>query len=330
MRSIRSVFTALVALCAAFALASCSTITASAGAPSSSGPKTVKKILVDYPFTSLPIFGILKSQVETVAKEKNVAVEFTNDNNDLTQQVSNLTTYLNSDIDAVISFPMDASSLGGLAKQYMDAGKLWITYGGDMSQQSGSLQFSFRDSGEQLGKNAGEWAKQAIGGMGKAIILKDDATQMGQERTAGLVAGLHESAPGVQIVAQEQAVTPQDALTATNALLSQYPDVNIVLTAVGDAGQGAYQALIGSGRPADSSTTYVGGLDANKFALEQMKAGTFYRGIVTISPDDISNAMVDYPVSVGAGTAKPLFNVPVSLVTPDTKDALDALLRSFQ
>ena len=94
----------------AVALTACGTTNDAAPADKASGGK-VDKILFDYPFTALPVYSILAPAIQARADEVGVTVEFTNDDMDLGKQVTNLNTYLNSDVDAVVSFPADPASL---------------------------------------------------------------------------------------------------------------------------------------------------------------------------------------------------------------------------
>ncbi|WP_432533020.1 sugar ABC transporter substrate-binding protein [Kineococcus arenarius] len=308
------------------------TDSSSSAAPASdgtTGPTPVKKILFSYPFSSLPIYAALTGIMTDYARTKDVTIELTNDNSDLTQQVANLTTYLNSDVDAVVAFPADPASLESIAAQYRAAGKYWVTYGGDLSEQDATLQFSFEESGRMLATHAGEWVNSTLGGRAKVLVIEDQVIQIGRERTRGLVEALAEVAPGAQVVVQQQGITPQEGLSVTNAALAQHPDVNVVLAAAGDAAQGAYQALVTAGRAEDDPRTYVGGLDANLFALQRMKAGSFFRSTVTVDGVEIAQAVVDIPLALGRGETDASIDLPVSLVTPADTAAVDALIQQF-
>ncbi|MGO2110427.1 MAG: sugar ABC transporter substrate-binding protein [Pseudoclavibacter sp.] len=314
------------ATAAGLVLAGCSTTTAddaSAGGETPAEGGQVDKILFDYPFTSLPVYGSIVSIIEERAAEKGVEVVFTNDEGDLQTQVSQLNSYLTSDVDAVVSFPVDPASLEGIAQQYRDAGKYWVTYGGDMENQDATLQFSFYQSGYDLGKNAAEWALENVGPDAQVIVLNETERQIGLERTQGLMDALAEHGPDLEIVAEQQAVTPDDGLSTTSSLLAQYPDTSIVLTAVGDAAQGAYQALIEQGRPADDPGTYVGGLDPNLFLLQQMEAGNFFRAATYFSLEELVANVVDVPVALGNGEEDPSVDLPVTIVTADDPNLPD-------
>lgn len=318
-RTIRRTATALAAV-TGLILTGCSTTTAddAGAAPSESAERgTVDKILFDYPFTALPVYGAIVSIVEARAAEKGVEVVFTNDEMDLQKQVSQLNSYLGSDVDAVVSFPVDPASLESVAEQYRDAGKYWVTYGGDMKNQDATLQFSFYQSGYDLGTDAAQWALDNDKPDAKVIVLNETVRQIGKERTQGLLDGLKETAPDLQIVAEQQAVTPDDGLSVTTALLAQHPDVDIVVAAVGDAAQGAYQALVASGRPEDDPGTYVGGLDPNVFLMQKMLDGNFFRAATYFSLEELVANVIDIPVALGEGETDASVDLPVTIVTPD-------------
>lgn len=318
-RSIRITAIASAAV-AGLIFTGCSTTTADdAGqdpaAATERGP--VDKILFDYPFTALPVYGAIVSIVEARAAEKGVEVVFTNDEMDLQKQVTQLNSFLTSDVDAVVSFPVDPASLESIATQYRDAGKYWVTYGGDMQNQDATLQFSFYDSGHQLGQDAAQWALDNVGPNAKVIVLSETERQIGQERTQGILDGLNETAPDLEIVAEQQAVTPDDGLSVTTTLLAQHPDVNVVVAAVGDAAQGAYQALVASGRSEDDAQTYVGGLDPNLFLFQKMRDGGFFRAATYFSLEDLVANVIDIPVALGEGDEDASVDIPVTLVTAD-------------
>lgn len=321
---ISGLFTAVAATSAtALVLVGCGTTTATdpTAAPVERGP--VDKILFDYPFTALPVYGAIKGIVEERAAEQGVEVVFTNDEMDLQKQVSQLNSYLTSDVDAVVSFPVDPASLESIAQQYQDEGKYWVTYGGDMENQDATLQFSFYDSGHQMGQTAAEWALENVGPEAKVIVLNETERQIGIERTQGLMDGLKETAPDLEIVAEQQAVTPEDGLSVTTALLAQHPDVNVVVTAVGDAAQGAYQALVASGRAEDDPETFVGGLDPNLFGLQKMQEGKFFRAATYFSLEELVMSVIDIPVALGEGETDASVDVPVTVVTADTPELAD-------
>ena len=170
--------------------------------------------------------------VDARATKRGFEVSFTTDGMDLQKRVSQLRSNRGSAVDAVVSFPVAPASLESVAQQYRAAGKYWVTYGGDMTNQDATLQFSFYQSGYDLGKDAAEWALKNVGPNAEVIVLSETERQIGQERTQGLLDGLKETGPDLQIVGEQQAVTPDDGRSVTTTLLAQHPYVNVVVSAV--------------------------------------------------------------------------------------------------
>lgn len=313
---------------AALILSACSTTAGdTSGAELTGAPNhAVKKVLFDYPFTALPVYSLVTKFAQKRADETGVKLELTNDNMDLGQQVTNLNTYLTSDVDAVVSFPADAASLESISKQYMNKGKYWVSYGGDLSNQDSSIKFSFYQSGKTLGEYAGKWANEHLGGKGEVLMIVDQTIQLGQERTKGLLDGFRATAPGMTIVAEQQGITPDQGLSVTNAVLAKHPKLNMVLAAAGDAAQGGYQALVTSGRPTNDASTFVGGLDGNEYELQQIKAGSFFRAAVTVDAEQVGNAIIDVPLALAKGQgAKASLDLPVTLLD-SSSPKLDAFI----
>ncbi|WP_018685510.1 sugar ABC transporter substrate-binding protein [Actinokineospora enzanensis] len=309
---------------AALTLSACTVSTGSeSGAPAASAPAhPVKKIVFDFPYTALPIYTTMSRYTKEEAAARGIEIEFTNDNMDLNRQISNLTTYATrKDVDAVISFAMDPNAVGSIVRQYRDNGKYFISYGGDIPGQDASIQFSFTKAGDMLAESAGGWISRTLHGKAKVLVLKDESNQIGKERTQGIVDGLKKYAPEATIVDQQQAITPEQGLSMTSTVLAKHPDIDVVLAAVGDAAQGAYQGLVAAGRPDDDPDTYVGGLDGNTPLLQSMKDGKMVRGLVSVKPREMAKAVVDVPVGLGEGNASVKdYNAPVYLITKESPD----------
>lgn len=288
---------------------------AAAAASASAGPrKKLTAVGFDYPFTFLPVYAGVTRFARERAAELGLELKLSNDNAKLETQVSNLTAWTSQGIPAIVSFPMETTTLEKQAKAARSAGTIWVTYGGNLQNQDASITFSFVKGGELLGEAAAKWANQVLGGRGKAAFLVDDVIELGRLRTQGMVDAFTRNAPGVQVVAKQQAIAPDQALTATNAILAKHPDVNVILCVTDDAGTGAYQALTQRGRKPDDARTYLGGQDGGKAALQLIQKGTFYRASAALALADIGKAVIDVPKAVADGTANASTDVPITLV----------------
>ncbi|MBK3568541.1 sugar ABC transporter substrate-binding protein [Streptomyces sp. MBT62] len=306
-----------VAAATALALSGCSAPddgTSTAAADPSSRTKPLTRIGLDYPFTQLPLYATLVKLSTAAAKKHGVSLLTTSDASSADTQATNLTTWVTQKTPAIVSFPMVFEATEAIAKRALDAGLIWVTYGGSLQHQSADIQFSFLKGGTLLGEAAAKWANETLGGKGKIAFLTDSTIELGRERTKGMIDAFTQHAPGVDVVAQEQAIDPDSGLSKSRAVLAKHPDLNLVLGVTDAAAYGGFKALQQTGRKSTDARTFVGGQDGAAPSLLAIKQGTFYRASAALAPKDIANAVVDVPLAVAAGKADPSVQVPITLV----------------
>jgi len=323
---------------AALMLAACGkATTSSSNAPSSSGAtpgsaaathKTLTAVAFDYPFTFLPVYAAVSGFAKERGAQVGVRLNLTNDEVKLESQVSNLSTLIGQKVPAIVSFPLETTTLEKQVKAARAAGTIWVTYGGNLQNQDASITFSFLKGGQLLGEAAATWAKQNLGGRGKVAFLTDNVIELGRLRTQGMVDAFTANAPNMQVVAKQEAIDPAGALTATNAILSTHPDVNVILAVTDDAGTGAYKALTQRGRAPDDAKTFLGGQDGGKASLQLIQQGSFYRASAALAVKDIGYAVIDVPTAVAAGAANASRDVPITLVQKGSPE-LTTLLAQY-
>ncbi|MEU1178593.1 substrate-binding domain-containing protein [Streptomyces sp. NPDC005820] len=296
-----------------------------AGTPAASA-RDLRQIGLDYPFTQLPLYATLVKLSTAAAKKHGVSLLTTSDASSADTQAANLTTWVSRKVPAIVSFPMVFEATEALAQRALDAGLIWVTYGGTLEHQSADIQFSFLEGGRLLGEAAARWANETLGGKGKIAFLTDSTIQLGRERTKGMVDAFTAKAPGVDVVAQEQAIDPDTGLSKTRAVLAKHPDLNLVLGVTDAAAYGGFKALQQTGRRTTDAKTFVGGQDGAAPSLLAIKQGTFYRASAALAPKDIADAVVEVPLAVAAGKANPGAQVPITLVGPGDTARIDALL----
>ncbi|GAA4558932.1 sugar ABC transporter substrate-binding protein [Streptomyces collinus] len=319
-----------LALSAATALAAagCSAPenTAASAKPSRSGGIRLTKIGLDYPFTQLPLYSTLVKLSTAQAQRHGISLLTTSDNASADTQATNLNTWVARKVPAIVSFPMVFEAAEPIAKAALDAGLIWVTYGGSLEHQSADIRFSFREGGTLLGAAAAKWAQEHLGGKGKIAFLTDSTIELGRERTKGMIDAFTKAAPGVDVVAREQAIDPDTGLSKTKAILAKHPDLNLVLGVTDAAAYGGFKALQQAGRAKDDAKTFVGGQDGSAPSLLAVKQGTFYRASAALAPKDIAAAIVEVPRAVAAGKADPSAQVPITLVQRADTARIDALL----
>ncbi|MFJ9712080.1 sugar ABC transporter substrate-binding protein [Streptomyces sp. NPDC101234] len=314
----------------AFAAAGCSappSTSASAKSPGSASTRIrLAKIGLDYPFTQIPLYTTLVKLSTAAAKKHGISLLTTSDAASADTQATNLNTWTARKVPAIVSFPMVFEAAEPIAKSALDAGLIWVTYGGSLEHQSADIQFSFRKGGTQLGEAAAKWAEETLDGKGKIAFLTDSTIELGRERTKGMIDAFTKAAPGVDVVAQEQAIDPDSGLAKAHAILAKHPDLNILLGVTDAAAYGGFKALQQAGRKNDDPQTFVGGQDGAAPSLLAIKQGTFYRASAALAPNDIANAVVEVPRAVAAGKANPSVQVPISLVGRGDTATIDDLL----
>ncbi|MGW6909903.1 sugar ABC transporter substrate-binding protein [Streptomyces sp. NPDC054940] len=315
---------------AALAAAGCSAPddgTGSAQAAASGGPSgKLTRIGLDYPFTQLPLYSTLVKLSTAAAEQHGISLLTTSDAGNADTQATNLNAWVAQKVPAIVSFPMVFEATESIAKAALDAGLIWVTYGGSLEHQSADIQFSFVEGGTLLGEAAAKWAGERLGGKGKVAFLTDSTIQLGRERTKGMIDAFTKNAPGIDVVAQEQAIDPDTGLSKSRAILAKHPDLNIVLGVTDAAAYGGFKALQQTGRAKDDAKTFVGGQDGSAPSLLAIKQGTFYRASAALAPKDIAAAIVDVPRAVAAGKADASAQVPITLVQRADTARIDALL----
>lgn len=297
-----------------------------AAKPSASGATRLTKIGLDYPFTQLPLYSTLVKLSTAGAKRHGISLLTTSDNANADTQATNLNTWVARKVPAIVSFPMVFEAAEPIAKAALDAGLIWVTYGGSLEHQSADIQFSFRKGGTLLGEAAAKWAEEHLGGKGKIAFLTDSTIELGRERTKGMIDAFTKLAPGVDVVAREQAIDPDTGLSKAKAILAKHPDLNLILGVTDAAAYGGFKALQQAGRAKDDAKTFVGGQDGAAPSLLAVKQGTFYRASAALAPKDVATAIVDVPRAVAAGQAKPSAQVPIALVQHADTARIDDLL----
>ncbi|MEU5592794.1 sugar ABC transporter substrate-binding protein [Streptomyces sp. NPDC020298] len=318
-------FTA-TALTATGCSAPASTSASAKSSPSAASGRKPAKIGLDYPFTQLPLYSTLVKLSTAGAKKHGMSVLTTNDNAGADTQATNLNTWVTQKVPAIVSFPMVFEAAEPIAAQALDAGLIWVTYGGSLEHQSADIRFSFRKGGTLLGEAAAKWATEHLGGKGKIAFLTDSTIELGRERTKGMIDAFTKAAPGVDVVAREQAIDPDTGLSKAKAILAKHPDLNLVLGVTDAAAYGAFKAFQQAGRAKDDAKTFVGGQDGAAPSLLAVKQGTFYRASAALAPNDIASAIVDVPLAVAAGKPDPSAQVPITLVRHGDTKKIDELL----
>lgn len=141
-------------------------------------------------------------------------------------------------------------------------------------------EFAF---GTAIGKQAGEWAQKNLKCQGKTLLLTQDKIVVNQARGDGVVYGLHQLCPDMQIVARYYADEPLRGMMMTDIALARNPDLNMIVATNDGGGIGGFIMMAANNFLDDHHAVFSG--DASKEVLHLMSLPrSVYRGTVDLEP----------------------------------------------
>ncbi len=192
----------------------------------------------------------------------------------LQAQVNDWQTWIaRGDIKAMGGYPLDPGAFGAVTQEATDAGIPVISY---MVEWPGVLAMTSQsayDSAFDLGKLAGEWAKEnSIPADAQVGIVSDLGNPYGQTQAEGYVDGL--KAAGVDFKSTPlQTIDRNDGYTQAQSHLIANPNTVIWLGIGGDMALGVRAALIDSGISETDPGYFVGSTDITNEVLDRIAAG---------------------------------------------------------
>jgi ribose transport system substrate-binding protein len=325
-RRVRGPFAAIVTLTAlALCATACGGVKSDTGASSGGSCKrsTDKVIGFDYPLTSLSVYGDLKRFAEQEAAKRGYQLRYTADDEDLQKQIQNVQTWVTQQIPAIVSYPLEPTSMEPLAQQARGNCTVFVSYASPLKNQDAAVLFSGVESGKALGENALEWAKQQPGKV-KVLVLSDRDLAVGAQRDDGLNS-VFKAGGNIEVISTQKAATRADGEQIARTVLQAHPDLNMVLGYDDDVALGAQQAFLNAGANPKDPHIFIGGQDGSKDGLTAVSAGGIYRVSVAVRIRDIGFAVTDVPADLLEGKHNPGVNVPPKALTATDPQLADYL-----
>lgn len=282
-----------------------------------------KVIAISFPNSST-IGAVITSlnQAKARGKELGFNVIVDDPGTDLNKQINTIKTWIQQKVAVVVCVVLQPQVFVSIAKQARDAGIAWITYGEKIENQNATVGYAQYDDGRRLGEYAGQWITENLGGGAKVAILGYEKGSWGQLRGNGIKDGLKAHAPNVEIVAEQDAITPTEGLNVTRTILQAHPDVNVILGVEDPATEGAYKAWIAAGKDSKDPKAFIGGMDGTPPALKLLReGGTIYRASMAIPLKEVGNAIAETADRLVKGEETGDRIVPLALVTEKSGDA---------
>ena len=231
------------------------------------------------------------------------------------RQISAIENLTAAGAKAIAICVLDPRVLQSALAEASTQGVLLVQFAGWESAFNG-VGISIEDA--ELGRAAGEFAAKLIqtelGGKAQVAILDYPDLPNAVVRADAMEQALREQAPGAELVGRFLGGTQENGLRSLEAALQAHPDLNVVVS-INDAGAyGAVSALAAAGK--SESAAIVVGIDAERNALAQIKAGGMFRGTVDTQPAKTGELAAAAVVKLLAGSEVPAqVKVPVRVIT---------------
>lgn len=182
-------------------------------------------------------------------KYEDIDLRIAEGTNDVNLQISQVETFINEGVDAIVILPFDGAALTGVALEAMQAGIPVVNVDREFSDPNAARVTILGDN-YGMGVSAGQYICERLGGQSDAVIAEIagiDNLPLTQDRSQGFADALSEC--GLEVsnrVAGD--FTVQGGESATANLLQAAPQIDAIWNHDDDQGVGVMQAIENAGR----------------------------------------------------------------------------------
>ena len=228
---------------------------------------------------------------ETVAEQyDDVELKLAEGTNDVNAQISQVETFINDKVDAIVLLPFDGAAMTPIALEAMNAGIPVINVDREFDDANAARVTVLGDN-YGMGISAGQYVCEQAGGKKDAVVAEIQgiaSLPLTQDRSQGFADALKEC--GLKVNNQvEAAFTPESGTDAASNLLQAAPKIDYLWNHDDDQGVGVMAAIQEAGR---DEFTMIGGAGSQQ-VMEAIKKG-----------DSVLKATVVYPSTQGADAIK--------------------------
>ncbi|MFC5442760.1 substrate-binding domain-containing protein [Rhizobium halophytocola] len=246
-----------------------------------------------------PFYIDLAQAMKDEAKAKNVPLEISIANQDLSKQLADVEDFIIKGVDVIVISPVDSKGVLAAIMKAKKAGIKVITVdvpadGIDVTSHIGTDNYTG-------GVKAGELMAKDLGDKGNVAIIDYPTVQSVVNRVKGFRDAIAKH-PEMKIVAQQTGITRAEALAAAQNMLQANPDVSGIFGFGDDAALAAAVAVKAANL---QDQVKVIGFDGMKEARDAVDTNPVMAGVIQQFPDQLGKLAVDTAVKVIAGEAVP-------------------------
>jgi ribose transport system substrate-binding protein len=234
--------------------------------------------------------GISEAAQATADEYEDVELQIAEGTNEVGTQISQVETFINDGVDAIVLLPFDGAALAPVALQAMEAGIPVINVDREFSDPAASRATILGDN-YGMGVSAGTYVCEQVGDNPDAVVAEIagiDSLPLTQDRSQGFADALEEC--GLDVDNRVAAdFTVEGGEEAASNLLQAAPQIDALWNHDDDQGVGVLAAIEGANR--DEFIMVGGAGSAN--AMEAIQSG-----------DSVLQATVIYPHTQAADGIK--------------------------
>jgi ribose transport system substrate-binding protein len=262
-------------------------------APAGSNDETGDKVVIGFSAPAADhgwMGSITESAEKEAAKYDDVELRVAEGTNDVAVQISQVETFINDKVDAIVLLPFDGAAMTPVALKAMDAGIPVINVDREFDDPNAARVTVLGDN-YGMGISAGAYVCEQADGNEDAIVAEIagiDSLPLTQDRSQGFEDALSEC--GLDVDNRVAAdFTVEGGSDAAEQLLQAAPQIDYLWNHDDDQGVGVLAAIENAGR---DEFTMIGGA-GSKNAMEAIQSG-----------DSVLKATVIYPSTQAADGVK--------------------------
>lgn len=221
-----------------------------AGGAFASGQGEDETRLAGVIFQNDQFMRIVQFGMQDAAEEYGVRLLEGNSETSEAKEVELINNYISSGVDGIMITPLSSTASAEALRNAHEAGIQVVTFNTriDADFPVAAVESSQYELGEKTGGVAREYIRNELDGEAKVAILKFDALVPEQSgaRVDGFMSQI-EDLDGVDIVSQQDAWLAEDAVPATEDIITANPDLDLIYAANEGGTVGAVQGVRNSG-----------------------------------------------------------------------------------
>ncbi|MCO5063570.1 MAG: substrate-binding domain-containing protein [Rhizobiaceae bacterium] len=262
------------------------------------------------------------------AKELDVELVLANSAGKIDKEDENVSNLIGRGVNAIVISVVDSKASIPAMQRAHEAGIPVTNYDSfvDSDVMDTFVGVDNTELGAMMGRYVVDYVNKNMDGKAKIALLTVVRYAQSVKRRDGFVAEI-KKAPGIEIVAEQEGVVPEQASSNLETMLQAHPDIQLVWTANEGGTVGAQVAKNSTG-----ADIKIFGTDMSLQTAASLRDPN--SGIVAVATQDpysIGVKSVELAVEAAKGNAKPGdYTIPLVLYTQDEGDKISGYLEKYK